>query len=462
MNGAAWSIITPPFQGRDEPAHFAYVQQLAETGTLPRTVTEEHLEYSPEETLVLEGLHALTIQGIPQIPALSSMSQQRVLLQDVHAGLSREGGGEAGVATPEPPLYYALETIPYALGANNVLSQLELMRLFDSLIAAVTVLLTFLFLREILPGVPWAATVGALCVAVQPLFGFMSGALNPDDMVYAVSAALFLCLARAFRRGLTRAGAIVLGVLIVVGLLTKLTFVGVALGVFASLVLLGVRESRSRGRQALVPVAIAAGIGVAPVALYALVNTLSGKPAFGFTSGLATIFANGSIFHEISYVWQLYLPRLPGMTDYFRGISTYRDIWFDRFVGLYGWLDTQFPNWVENVAVVPVTAIALLCARALVIRRQAVRARWLELASYAAISLGTLLMVGLVSYDGNAVQHQESFVDPRYLLPLLPLLGAVVVLALRGAGRRWAPMAGAVIVFAFLAHDIFSQLQEIA
>ena len=336
------------------------------------------------------------------------------------------------------------------------------MRLFDSLIAAVTVLLTFLFLREILPGVPWAATVGALCVAVQPLFGFMSGALNPDDMVYAVSAALFLCLARAFRRGLTRAGAIVLGVLIVVGLLTKLTFVGVALGVFASLVLLGVREWRSSGRQALVPVAIAAGIGVAPVALYALVNTLSGKPAFGFTSGLATVFANGSIFHEISYVWQLYLPRLPGMTDYFRGISTYRDIWFDRFVGLYGWLDTQFPTWVENVAVVPATAIALLCARALVIRRQAVRARWLELASYAAISLGTLLMVGLVSYDGNAVQHQESFVDPRYLLPLLPLLGAVVVLALRGAGRRWAPMAGAVIVFAFLAHDIFSQLQEIA
>jgi hypothetical protein len=34
LNGVAWSIITPPFQGRDEPSHFAYVQQLAETGTL--------------------------------------------------------------------------------------------------------------------------------------------------------------------------------------------------------------------------------------------------------------------------------------------------------------------------------------------------------------------------------------------------------------------------------------------
>ena len=37
-------------------------------------------------------------------------------------------------------------------------------------------------------------------------------------------------------------------------------------------------------------------------------------------------------------------------------------------------------------------------------------------------------------------------------------LGAALALAARGAGRRWGPAVGALIVVLFLAHDIFSQL----
>ena len=35
LNAIGWSFITPPFQVPDEPAHVAYVKQLAETGSLP-------------------------------------------------------------------------------------------------------------------------------------------------------------------------------------------------------------------------------------------------------------------------------------------------------------------------------------------------------------------------------------------------------------------------------------------
>jgi 4-amino-4-deoxy-L-arabinose transferase-like glycosyltransferase len=336
------------------------------------------------------------------------------------------------------------------------------MRLAGALMAAITALLTFFFLREILPGVPWAATVGAACVAVQPLFGFMSGTLNPDTMLYTVSAAIFLCLARGFRRGLTRRLAVVTGILIAVGFLTKLNFIGFAFGVFAGLILLGVREARSGGRQALVSPAIAAGIGASPVLLYMFVNGLSNHPILGATLGNLLTF-NGSIFHEISYVWELYLPRLPGMVHYFAGVSTLRDIWFTRSVGLYGWLDTKFPEWVNNIALVSVAAIALLCGRALIVRRKALRARLPELAIYATMGIGVLLMVAVASYSSLlATGGVKGFGDPRYLLPILPLLGAVLTLAVRGAGRRWYPATGAVILVAFLAHDIFSQLQAIA
>jgi hypothetical protein len=462
LNAFAWSIIVPPFQGRDEVDHFAYVAQLAEKGTLPKTGSEVGIRpYSPQEALVMEGLHYYQVMFTPYEPSISSMAEQRTLQENVNAGDSLEGSGEGGVAATEPPLYYALQTIPYTLGGSNILAQLQLMRLFGALFGAATVLLTFLFLRELLPGVPWAATVGALCVALQPLFAFVSGSVNPDTILFAVCAALFLCLARAFRRGLTPPLAIVLGLLIAVGFATKLNFIGVAFGVFVGLVVLAVSEARARGRHALLSPAIAAGIGLVPVLLYVLHNVMSNHPIFGIVSEIGAI-ATKSPFDKLSYIWEMYLPRLPGMMHYFVGMTTYRDVWFDRSVGLYGWMDTMFPTWVDNVALVPAGAVVLLCGRELLVRRDALRARLPELGVYAAIAVGVLVMVGVSSYDSDIVNHEYAFGEPRYLLPLVPLLGAVIVLAVRGAGRRWVPVVGGAMVVLFLAHDIFSQMQVIA
>jgi hypothetical protein len=40
VNAACWSFIMPPFQVPDEVDHYAYVQQLAETGGLPSSGAE--------------------------------------------------------------------------------------------------------------------------------------------------------------------------------------------------------------------------------------------------------------------------------------------------------------------------------------------------------------------------------------------------------------------------------------
>jgi hypothetical protein len=461
LNAAAWSLVVPPFQGKDEVEHFTYVEQLAEDGTLPEN-GHANGTYSPEVSLVLRGLHYPAVTHSPQTPAISSAAEQRTLSEAVNAGASLQGSGEAGVATSEPPLYYAIQTIPYFIGGGNVLTQLQLMRLVGALFAAATALFSFLFLRELLPKARWAVAVAATCIALQPMFAFVSGSVNPDSMLFAVAAAIFLCLARAFRRGLTIRLSIALGLLIAVGFVTKLNFIGFAAGVFVGLAVMAAREIKAKGSPALAAPAIAAGIGVVPVALYALRNILTNRPTFGIVSGGAGIISTHSLFHQISYIWQLYLPRVPGMTPYFAGISTYKDVWFDRSVGLYGWMDTMFAPWVDNVALVPATAIALLCIRELVVRRSALRARLAELGVYAAIVLGVLVMIGASSYLSDVVQHGPAFGEPRYLLPLLPLLGAVLALAVRGAGRRWAPVAGAALVVLFLGHDIFSQLQVIA
>jgi hypothetical protein len=460
LNAVSWSFISPPFQVPDEPSHFAYVKQLTETGSTPVSGEER---YSPEETLVLEALKYEEVRQHPGTGTIASQAEQQNLTETLSrvGPLPKQGSPDAGVATSEPPLYYALQSIPYLLGSHGtLLDRLQLMRLLSALIAGLTAVFTFLFLRETLPALPWAWAVGALAVAFSPLFGFMSGAVNPDSMLFAVSAALFYCLARAFRRGLTVRSAIALGLVIAVGFMTKLSFVGLAPGAFVGLFVVAMRGVRRSGRGALRAPALAAAIGCLPAVAFLTAKVFSHHSAIGIVSG--TIKAtHGSVLATASYIWQLYLPRLPGMAHDFPGIFTARQIWFDGYIGRFGWLDTFFPSWVYTLALIVAVVIAGLCARSLIAARAALRAHLAEVAVYALMTLGVLVLVGA---DSSLIFPRQlaSYGQARYLLPMLPLLGAVLALAARGVGKRWGPAAGALIVTLFIAHDLFSQLQVIA
>jgi hypothetical protein len=461
LSATCWSIVTPPLQARDEPSHFAYVQTLAETGRLP---SSSGTDFSPAEEIALGDLRHLEVRWHPQSKTISSPAQQHRLEADLSQSYDRSGTGAASVAASEPPLYYALEAIPYELGSGGtLLDQLALMRLLSALLAGLTALFAFLFVREALPGSPWTWIVGGVGVALMPLLGFMSGSVNPDALLYAVVAALFYCLARGFRGGLTPRLAVTIGALIAVGFLTKLNFVGLAPGAILGLVLLTRRAARSSKRVAYRSLAIALAIGTSPVYVYVLVNLISNHPGLGFTSSAISLTArHGSALDELSYIWQFYLPRLPGMTSYFPGIFTPHQIWFNRSVGLYGQLDTSFPGWVESFALIPAALVAVLGLRGLLAARATLRCRLAELMVYAVMGAGAMALVGADSYLEYATHSIIGYADPRYLLPMLPLMGAALALAVRGAGRRWGPATGVSIVLLILAHDIFSQLLVIS
>jgi hypothetical protein len=459
LGAASWSIITPPFQSPDEPSHFAYVQQLAEGGRLPAS---SGYVFSPAEEVALGDLEQYGVHWHPLVRTISTPAQQHRLQVDLARPLSRRGSGGASVAASEPPLFYALETIPYELGASGtLLDQLALMRLLSALLAGVTALFAFLFVREALPGAPWAWVVGGLGVALAPLLGFMSGSVNPDALLYAISAALFYCLARGFRCGLTGRRAVAFGALTGIGLLTKLNFLGLAPGAVLGLLLLTRRAARGGEPRAYRSLALALACGAGPVCVYVFVNLISNRAALGPASSTISSTKHGSVLAEASYIWQFYLPRLPGMKSYFPGLFTTRQIWFDRSVGLYGWIDTAFPSWVYDFALVPAALTGALCLRALLVARATLWRRGVELAVYAVLAIGVLALVGADSY-GELSNHAGGYAEPRYLLPMLPLFGAALALAARGAGRRWGPAAGVAIVLLVLAHDIFSQMLVIS
>jgi 4-amino-4-deoxy-L-arabinose transferase-like glycosyltransferase len=419
--------------------------------------------FSPEEEVVLRDLHQYEVHLSPENHTISSAAEQQRLKEDIALHLPRKGEGDVGGAYASPPLYYLVEAVPYLLASRGtLLDQLELMRLLSALMAGLTTLLVFLFVREVLPRVRWAWTIGGLSVALAPLLGFMSGAVNPDSMLASVSAAIFYCFARAFRRGLTRKLAIAIGAMIAVGFLTKLNFLGLVPGIILGLLVLTLRAPRTHRRAAYYSLGIALVMAFTPIWLYVLGNFVSGRPLLGIISASSKLTsAHGSIFNKIDYIWQLYLPRLPGMTNYFPDLFTAHRLWFDRSVGLYGWLDTSFPVWVDNIALLPAAVIALLCARALAASRAALRQSFSELFVYGVMVLGLLVLIGSSSYL-NRASEGLGFAEPRYLLPLLPLFAAGIALAARGAGRRWGPAVGATIVVIFLAHDVFSQLLVIA
>jgi hypothetical protein len=467
LSAACWSVITPPFQAPDEPSHFSYAQHLAETGSLPESNTELPVNV---ET-VLSGLNHEQVTFHPEAKTIASRSEQEQLQADLALPLSRSRPGGAGVASSEPPLYYALETIPYYIGSpGTLLDQLELMRLLSALMAGLSAMCVFLFVRELLPATPWAATVGGLSAALFGLLGFTSGAVTPDAMLCTVSCAIFYCLARAFRRGLTAKAAVALGLLIAIGFLTKVNFLGLVPGIVLGLVVLafrGVRDGANSdgSRHAFGPMALAMVIGLSPVCAYALDNVLNGHHALGIVSSAAhsvtgDLSGLGGLAADAAYLWQFYLPRLPGMHRYFTGISTTRQLWLAREVGLYGWLDTSFPQWVLEIALISVTAIAILALRSLITCRTAIRGHLPELVVYITICLGLMVLLGQDAHLQGL--SEPGWAQPRYLLPLLPMGALIVASAARGAGRRWGPTVGTLMVVLFLSHDIFSQLLVIA
>jgi 4-amino-4-deoxy-L-arabinose transferase-like glycosyltransferase len=458
-NGLAWSLIVPPFQVPDENAHYAYVAQVAERGTVPRQVLPEGM-LSPAQDATLGAIGFYQMVGETHSPAPFSQLQQRTIEAVGRARLSTRGDGDALTATNNPPLYYALEAVPYELvSGGTVLDRLAAMRVLSALMGAVTVLLVYLFLSELLPARPWVWSVGALVAAFQPLFGFISGGVNNDNLLYLMAAGVLWALARTFRRGLYPLNGALIGAFLGLGLVTKLTLLGFLPAVALALAL-ELRRAWSRERaRALRGAAWAVGLTAAPVVCYLALNHLVWKRGAipGGLGGVPATSATGPRFSfgaELDHIWQLFLPPL-GMRHQFAYLPLART-WFKGFVGRFGWLDYTFPGWFYRVALAVVLIAGALAVAELARRRRALAGRLGELSVYALALVGLCVEIGVESYR-EAVLNGGLFEQARYLLPLLGLYAALASLAARAGGRRWGPAIGAALVMLAIGHDLFAQ-----
>jgi hypothetical protein len=469
LNALAWGIVVPPFQVPDENSHVAYVQYLAETGKLPRGTGGE--EYSPEIDRTLDALRFSEVIGRPENHPPGTRSETAALSKIDAAKPSRVGSGDVSSATNNPPLYYGLEAVIYlASPSHDLLDRVALMRVLSALLAGLTALFGALFVREIVPGSRLAWVVGGLAIATQPLLGFMGGGVNNDVMLACASSALFLAFARIFRHGLTDRRAAGAGLALVVGALAKATMIAFVPAFGFALLWMVVRAPGEQRRAALRSAAIGVGVAALPALLYVLASaTVWNRPVWGAgavgadptaapTHVSAPTAAVATMRERFSYIWQLYLPRLGLFTALHPTNNPPYDVWFTGFIGRFGWLDYGFPQWVYDVAEWVSAVVVALAGTWLVRARSALRGRGAELLTYVIAVVGLAVLIGSAGYSYWLNTGGLRFEQARYLLPLMPLYGALVALAVRGAGRRAGPGVAAVAVALMIGWSAYAQI----
>jgi Predicted membrane protein (DUF2142) len=467
LNGIAWGLITPLFQVPDEPGHVAYAQHIAETGK-PPTGRFGIQHFSKEQRQLLDAMRWKAAQRREEVRVPGTASYQKRLQRTVDTAADRASSGGYTTDTNNPPLYYFSAAAVYRLSPWTALpDRVHVMRLFSALLAACTVLLIFLFLRELLPSTPWAWPVGALAVAFQPMFGFTSSGVTSDSVLYMASAGAFYTLALAFRRGLTPPRGLAIGGFAAIGIVSKMNMVGLAPGIAVGLLALVIGAGRERRREAIGGALAALAVVAVPLAVYMLLNSTvwdrglyfgrSGIPSpTGIVLPGSTETTSAKIGDGFSYMWQFYLPRLPSMDPIFE-FYPLRQIWFDGFIGEFGWLEYGFANWVYDLALVIALVVLGLVARELIVVRAVIRSRLGELITYLALVAGLLVLIGGVSYIAR-IGGATGYEQPRYLFPLLALYGALIAIAARGAGRRYGPAAGVLLVCLAVAHTAVAML----
>jgi len=465
LAGSGWAFLTPPFQVPDETAHFAYVQSIAERGERPGVVGRA--EYSSEQSRVMDAIGTTAIIGRPLQKVPLTDADDRAADAAIAAAAddaSRTDGGGASTASGQPPLYYVVAAVPYELFRwASLPTRMTAIRLLGALLMALTAALVALLALEFAPRREWAALVAGSAVALNPVVGFISAGVTPDPLLMVLSTGVLLAVVRAFRVGLTVRSGVVLGLLLGAGAITKLAFLAFLPPAGLVVAVLVWRSRVELGGVVRAAAPVLAGAVVLPL-LYVVWSKLAGLPIRAPGTSTSVLPADqqrsGVLREQISYVWQLYLPRAPGQIDQF-GFSPLTETWLKGFTGRYGWLDYTAPDWMIDTLRWLVRLGLVLCAVALWRFRGSVRSRWMSLGALVVFTLSLLVVIG---HEGYGYRNSTGLVfeQVRYVFPVVGVYALGVVAACAAVGRRFAPTVAVACVGLFAVHELSGVLLTVA
>ena len=380
-----YAIRVPDWQAPDEPAHYNYIQQIAEDGRIP-VLEQGDWQQAYQEQLVASGFD----------PALTD--QLDTVEYEDH----------------QPPLYYLLQAPVYAVTDGDLLA----MRLWAALLGAGVILAAWGVLRALLPDWPVAALAGAAFLAFLPQHVSILASVSNDALAELIVALTLLAIVRYLGNppGTRPPHPVLIGVLAGLALLTKTTiyFLG---GIVVLAVLLrawrerwSVRLTTSHLAAVLIPALILGGVW-----WVRNLDTYGGTDFTGLTR------------HDEVTVGQ---PRTDDYIDTMYGGSTrryldaYATTTFHSFWGQFGWMAIPLPDNAYRALLAfsgaTILGAAYFAARA---RRMSTLTRPQQDALVILSAVAGLVLAAYLIYNLDFVQFQG-----RYLYPaLLPVAGLVAV-----------------------------------
>jgi 4-amino-4-deoxy-L-arabinose transferase-like glycosyltransferase len=419
--GSLYAVDTPAWQVPDEPAHYNYIRAIVEQHALPV------LQSGDYDQAYLDQLKSKLFP--PDLPV---------------TGIRYESW--------QPPLYYLLAAPVFADTGGSLLA----VRLFTLLLGAGVIVLTWRLAREIVPGAPGVALAAAGFVAFLPQHMAMNAAANNDALTEVIIVLGLWLLVRALperaplgftaspdcfpalsgsapsispyvRAASAQAPAAgrwrqwpLLGLVLGLGFLTKLTAYPLAGLIAAGLLLAARRQAWPRRRFVIASFQV-----YVPAILLGSLWWVRNIVVYGGLDFLATTRHDSVVLGQ---------PRTADLLAQW-GVGLYvRNFFqttFQSFWGQFGWMGVLMDQRVYLALLLYSAGLLLgLLAAAVAFRRSGRRLRPEQADVLVLLALAIILAVMVyLYYNLTFVQFQG-----RYLYPALSVLALGAALAL----RQWA------------------------
>ena len=261
-----YSVTIPLGEAADEVTHFAYVQFLAAHQQLPSSVGAVAGESQQPPLYYLVG--AITTSWI-------SRQDSQVIANPDFVPFNPQ--------IPNLLLHTRREAFPYR---GDALAW-HLIRLLSILMGAVTIWSTWRLAQLLFPGDDWIALGAATCVAFLPGFLLISSVVNNDNLVVMLMSLSMLQVLYMTQRSWNSRDAIVLGILLGLALLTKVSALVVWLFVVALFAYRAVKTKE--WRNAVFSLALCFGTAVALFLPWVIYNLQTVGDPFAWSVYLSVV-----------------------------------------------------------------------------------------------------------------------------------------------------------------------------
>jgi 4-amino-4-deoxy-L-arabinose transferase-like glycosyltransferase len=218
--GVLYSLVTPPLEASDEFDHYPVVQHIQTQGALPVMDPQDPEPWRQEGGQ--PPLYHLLMAGLTSWIDTSDLEEIRWL--NHHAFIGNPGQlGNKNLIIHQPDR----EAFPW----RGTVLAVHVIRLASVVLGAVTVWLVWRVASTLCPHTPWAALLAAALTGFNPMFLFISAAVNNDVLAALIGSILLLLLVEIanlksqISNGSLLTRYLALAVVLGLGALTKLSLV---------------------------------------------------------------------------------------------------------------------------------------------------------------------------------------------------------------------------------------------